>query len=190
MNRVGIDIDGTLTTMDMIVTIFNRETGKNLTVDDLHEYDVGNVYGISKEEAGRIWKNHSHEMFKRHLCIWDIAEFMNKWKYYKTTKSYPNEIIIVTARDEVYREVTETWLKSNHIEYDEIYFGYNKKIDAVWEHRLDVLVDDKASNIQDIDRNEVLDCEGFVVDRPYNRWYGTRNRIKVLGIEEGVLRSV
>ena len=190
MNRVGIDIDGTLTTMDMVVTIFNRETGKNLTAEDLYEYDVGNVYGISKERTIEIWKNHSHEMFKRHLCIWDIEDFMNKWRYHNTSKSYPNEIVIVTAREEIYREVTESWLRANRINYDEIHFGYHKKIDAVWEHCLDVLVDDKADNIQDIDRNEALDCEGYVVDRPYNRWYGTRNRIKVMGIEDGLLRNV
>src|SRR5699024_986873 len=185
--RVGIDIDGTLTTMDIIVDVFNRETGKNLTTDDLIVYDVGECYGLSKDAAVGVWKNHSYEMFKRHLSIWDIEDFMDTWENYKTMgKKEKNEIILVTARGEEYREVTEDWLRMNDIKYDELHMGYNKKIDAVREHFLDVMVDDKADNIRDIDRESYLGCEAFVVDRPYNKWYGTKNRVYVEDIPSKV----
>ena|SRR5699024_441954 len=185
--RVGIDIDGTLTTMDIIVDVFNRETGKNLTTDDLIVYDVGDCYGLSKDEAVNIWVEHSEEIFKRHLSIWDIEEFMYMWENYKTVgKKEKNEIIIVTAREERFRKVTENWLRMNGIRYDELHMGYDKKINAVREHFLDVMVDDKAVNIRDIDRESYLGCEAFVVDRPYNKWYGTKNRVYVMDIPSKV----
>lgn len=168
--------------MDIILDIFNRETGKNLGVEDLTVYDVGECYGLNKEEAAAIWEKCHKEMITRSLPIWDLQEFMNGWITYKKEGRDRNQIIIVTAREEKYREETESWLKRNKVQYDEIYFGYNKKMDAVREHSLDVLVDDKASNIQDIDRNPHLGCEGFVADQPYNRWYGTRNRVFTGGV--------
>lgn len=180
--RIGIDIDGTLTTMDIIVNIFNRETGKELTTEDLTVYNVGKCYGLNSDAAKNIWKNHSEEIFNRHLCIWDVEDFLEYWEKYKTSKKEKNDIYIVTARDEKFRGVTENWLKRNGIKYTELLMGYDPKINAVRENFLDVMVDDKADNIQEIDRDNWLECEAFVVDRPYNKWYGTQNRVFVEGI--------
>lgn len=182
IKRIGIDIDGTITTMDIVVDIFNRETGKNLGIEDLTIYDVGDIYGLSKEEAGRIWGTYTKELVDRSIPIWDIKEFMRGWETYGTKGKEINEIVIVTARPIEYKEVTINWLKRNKIRYDEIYFGYNKKIDAVRELFLDVFIDDKADNIKDIDESEHLGCVGYVADQPYNRWYDTKNRVYTKGI--------
>lgn len=184
MKRIGIDVDGTLTTMDAIVSVFNRETGKNLSVADLVMYDVGKCFGLSKEDAVSIWKNHSVEIFQRSICIWDIEDFMNTWRNYNTTKKGGNEILIVTAREQMYEDVTKEWLKQNKIEYDSVHFGYGSKLDAVNEHFLDVMVDDKAGHIKEIDEDKFTKCEAFIVDQPYNRWYESDRRIFVQRMQD------
>lgn len=177
LNRVGIDIDGTITTMDIIIDVFNRETGKELTLEDLKYYDVGKCYGIDKEESKRIWKNYTVEIVKRSIPIWNLQDFMYGWERYGITGKKRNEIIIVTARPEEYKEETILWLKNNKVDFDEIYFGYDKKIDAVGEYFLDIFIDDKADNIKDIEESEHIECEAFLVDQPYNRYYPAKNRI-------------
>jgi len=66
--RIGVDIDGTLTTLDIIVDIFNRETGKDLQTNNITQYDVGLCYGLSKEDSGKIWRDFTGEMIERSFC--------------------------------------------------------------------------------------------------------------------------
>lgn len=182
IKRVGIDIDGTITTMDIMLDIFNRETGKVLTKDDITEYDIGLCYGLSKEDSGRIWVNYTKELVERSIPIWNIYEFIEGWKRYKTVGSKENEIVIVTARPEEYEKHTLEWLKMNKIHFDEAHFGYDRKIDAVRKLGLDVFIDDKEDNIRDIDNEIDLGCIGYIADQPYNRNYKTKNRVYTEGI--------
>lgn len=177
VKRIGIDIDGTITTMDIMIDIFNRETGKVLSKDDITEYNIGLCYGLSEEESGLIWKEFTKELVTRSIPIWNIYDFMDRWKKYGVTGSKENEIIIVTARPEKYEELTLGWLNNNKIDFDEAHFGYDRKIDAVRELGLDVFVDDKVDNIRDIDGDSSLECVGYIADQPYNRCYQTENRV-------------
>ena len=170
--------------MDITLDVFNRETGQNLGMEDITEYDLGNCYGITKEDIGRIWQECHSEITKRSIPIMDLYEFMDMWERYGQRGKNRNEIIIVTARPEEEKEDTLLWLKNNRVRYDEIYFGYESKIKAVQKYFLDVFVDDREENIRGIDESEELRCEAFLVDRPYNRTYQTNNRIYTQGVED------
>jgi|SRR5690625_188123 len=180
--NIGLDLDGTLTTMDSTVDVFNRETGKELTIDDYWDYDLKKVYGLTSKESSDMWEKHSEEIFDRALPIWDLDAFLYRWSTYKTTRKKRNKIYIVTARPEKYREITEAWLKRNHVEYDGLYMGYHTKLAAVIEHGLDVIIDDKGEHIELIDLEGTVECEAYVIDRPYNTWYKTKNRLYVKDI--------
>lgn len=171
--RIGVDIDGTLTTMEVIVDVFNRETGKELRIEDIVEYDVGKCYGISKEEANSIWGNYTGEIVEKSRVIGNLEEFMGKWEFYGGRES---EIVIVTARPIEYRDITEEWLRRYGIEYSELYLGYSRKLEAVLRYNLSVFVDDRAETIKEIDKFG-RGCKGYLVDQPYNRWYQTERRI-------------
>lgn len=180
--NIGLDLDGTLTTMDSIIDVFNRETGKKLTADDYRVYHLGEVYGMTNDELRTVWGQYEYEIYDRALPIWNLHAFMDKWRKYQTKDKKGNKIYIVTSRPEKQRGVTEQWLKRNHIKYDGLFMGYHTKLTAVVEHGLDVVVDDKAEHIQLIDKEPMVDCEAFLVDRPYNRWYQTEKRVYVQDI--------
>lgn len=190
MKRIGIDIDGTLTTLDAMVNVFNRETNKKLSVNDITQYDIGTCYGLSLEESKEVWNKHEREIYTRSLPIWNLHEFIKYWRQYGQMGKKENEIFIVTARDKKYEEVTKSWLKFNHVDYDDIYLGYEHKVDAVRQHLLDVFVDDKVENIRDIDNSPYLECRAYLVDKPYNREYKTQNRVIVKDNYDQVLNLV
>lgn len=46
---------------------------------------------------------------------------------------YPYKVIVVSGRDDTYKEVTERWLKLNQVEYDEIFMrpAEDKREDSI-----------------------------------------------------------
>lgn len=175
--NIGLDIDGTITTLCTTIEVMNREFNKDYTLDDYTQYNLGEVYGLTNEEMIEFWMRYGTEIYERALPIWNLDEFVNKWSTYQAKKKKRNDIILVTARPESSRDITESWLKRNKVPYDLLRMGHHNKVQAVGEYFLDVMVDDKGEHIRDID-NET-ECETFLVDRPYNRWYETDRRIYV-----------
>lgn len=175
VKKIGIDIDGTITTMDTILGVFNRETGKNLSINDIVEYDVGKCYGLSRGDAGRIWGTFMGEIVEGSVPIKGLDTFMEYWRTYKNLEGN-NELYIVTARPKEFKDSTVDWLARHGVNYDEIYLGYDHKLDAVRDLGLDVFIDDKLDNIVDID-NSGLGCLAYLQDQPYNRDYRTNRRL-------------
>ena len=88
-------------------------------------------------------------------------------------KEMGHEIIILTARDNRFLTnqyentmnfYVEEWLNKNNIPYDEIIAGPGSKKDKCIQNKLDIMVEDKASNVVKI--SDVIPVLCF--DAPYN----------------------
>ena len=88
-------------------------------------------------------------------------------------KEMGHEIIILTARDNRFLTnqyentmnfYVEEWLNKNNIPYDEIIAGPGSKKDKCIQNKLDIMIEDKASNVMKI--SEIIPVLCF--DAPYN----------------------
>ena len=84
-----------------------------------------------------------------------------------------HEIIILTARDNRYLTnqyedtmnfYVEEWLTKNSIPYNEIIAGSGKKSEKVVKNNIDIMIEDKASNVEAISKIIPVLC----FDAPYN----------------------
>lgn len=156
---IGFDIDGTLTTLEKTVEIFNRETGKILTMEDIKHYAIGLNYGISVEDELRIWKNHEKEMNKFSL---PNERVVNHYK--DLSKLQP--LVIITAREESMREITLDWLKKHELVYSDIFFGDHDKTMALKKFGVHVFYDANYSNVLAMNK---LGGTGILINQPYNK---------------------
>ena len=57
IRKIGIDIDNTLTSLDIVLEAMAEHYKKPIhSVDDVTDYNISSVYGISKEEAFDFWE--------------------------------------------------------------------------------------------------------------------------------------
>lgn len=164
---IGFDIDGTLTSMEKMIEVFNRETGKLLTLEDIKEYRLAINYGISNEEERRIWELFEGEIVSESTLNKQVVNL-----YHELSKSQP--LVIITARKEKYREATINWLTRNNILYNHIEFGHDDKAEAFKRNNIEIFYDDRYENVLAMN---AVGGKGILVNQPYNKHYDYHNRV-------------
>ena len=169
--NIGIDIDGVLTNMETwqcesASKYMYEKYNKNIKNDK--GYDTSEIYGVTKEQDSKWWFDTYSEYMKQKPRDY-ASEITNK------LAEEGNKIFIVTARcvEKGYTEMSEkemqegvrNWLKDNKIKYDEIYFSCEDKLKVCKKLKLDMMIEDKASNVEQI--SKVLPVYCF--DAKYNR---------------------
>ena len=85
-----------------------------------------------------------------------------------------HEVVILTARDNRYLTnqyantmnfYVEEWLLKNGIEYDNIISGTGNKKDKCLKNNIDIMIEDKANNVEEISKHIPVLC----FDAPYNK---------------------
>lgn len=163
VNKIGIDIDNTLTKLDVVLEAMSEYYNKPLArVDDVLDYNLSGVYDIPEEEAINFWKeNESWICTESNMCpvVSKVIKdnFINEY----------SEVHIITARDEKYRKETVEWLKENGIEYDSLIMtGGESKKNIINNLGLDVMIDDKPELFYEMkDSQTTMVC----VDYGYNK---------------------
>lgn len=164
---IGFDIDGTLTTLDKTVEVFNRETGKLLTPADITDYFIANNYGITQAEERYLWATHEYEINQGSL---PNERIVNLFK--QLAEHHP--LTIITARPESMREVTYDWLHRYKIPYTKVLFGNYDKAEAFKLCKIKEFYDDRYENVLTLDN---LGGSGILVNQPYNLHYDYERRI-------------
>ena len=122
---------------------------------------------LTDEENNKFWKEYIFDLMV------SIPTRPYAAKVISTLKDMGHEIVILSARDNRYLTnqyantmnfYVEEWLHKNNIPYDEIIAGPGKKRDKCLRHKLDIMIEDKASNVLEI--SEVIPVLCF--DAPYN----------------------
>ncbi len=168
--RIGVDIDGVLNDIGQ----WHYSCGFKFCIDNhikrgFHpdEYMIEKQFELTDEENYKFWREY----------IFDLMVSIPTRPYagniLKLLSEMGHEIIILTARDNRYLTnqyantmnfYVEEWLRKNNIIYDEIIAGPGKKKDKCIKHKLDIMIEDKASNVLEI--SEVIPVLCF--DAPYN----------------------
>lgn len=168
--RIGVDIDGVLNDIGQ----WHYSCGFKFCIDNHiqrgfhpHEYMMEQQFELTDEENYKFWREY----------IFDLMVSIPTRPYagnvLKALKEMGHEIVILTARDNRYLTnqyantmnfYVEEWLHKNNIPYDEIVAGPGKKKDKCIKHKLDIMIEDKASNVLEI--SDVIPVLCF--DAPYN----------------------
>lgn len=182
--RLGIDIDGVLTDFEKwqleVGSKFFIKYNKNIVVPE--GYDSDTVFNVTKEMDSEFWHDYLYDYAKNEPARKFTGEVIDKLR----DEGY--EIYIITARyltdrnddlGEEMRNIVVNWLKENHINYDKIIFSSEDKFKVCEENNIDILIEDKVENINNISKiipvicfnasyNKI--CNGKNIFRAYT-WY-------------------
>lgn len=126
--RIGIDIDNTLCDTDLLAKKIYKEKNNGKDLSDLDKYSQYQFIGNNAEQ------------------IFDYCPLIENAKRVINDLFKDNEIYFISARANKHvallEERTVDYLKKNGIEYTNIYFGHDSKIDMYRKLNLDIMLDD------------------------------------------------
>ena len=169
--RIGIDIDGVLTNIEQCQldmgskNIFEKY---NKEIENAKGYNLKEIFNIKENLDDEFWREYLFDYAENEPARKHSNEVTNK------LKKDGNEIYIITARyltdrdDEDgkrMRNIVINWLKKYNIYYDEIIFSPEEKLDICMKNNIDLMIEDKASNINKISKYIPVIC----FDARYNQ---------------------
>lgn len=195
--KIGIDIDGVLTDFEKwqleVGSKFFIKYNKNIVIPD--GYDSDTVFNVTKEMDSEFWHEYLYDYVKNEPARKFAGEVIDLLK----DKGY--EIYIITSRyltdrnDDLgneMRKIVKEWLKSNKINYDKIIFSPEDKLEICKENNIDIMIEDKVENINNISKiipvicfnaryNKM--CSGKNIFRAYS-WYDVYYQITNIIVNE------
>lgn len=168
--RIGVDIDGVLNDIGQ----WHYSCGYKFCIEnninrgfDPYKYMIEEQFFLTDEENNKFWKEY----------IFDLMVSIPTRPYasqvIKELREMGHEIVILTARDNRYLTnqyantmnfYVEQWLTKHGIEYDQIIAGTGDKKDKCLKNNIDIMIEDKASNVNKISEHIPVLC----FDAPYN----------------------
>lgn len=162
--KIGVDIDGTLIdNLSALVSVVNEGTGKRLKEDEIWDFDLSLVYDHPVEEVVKMYESQPERVFFEPPPLPFAREAM------EAAKRAGIEVVLVTARNPAFEDITRRWLKVHSIPYDELYFQGNKAV-ACKRYNLSLFVDDHIRNAKAVSESGI---PAVVVDAPHNRHHAT-----------------
>lgn len=159
--RLGIDIDGTVTCPTTFVPFINESFNKNITLDDIKEYNLIPLIGISEKEFWQWMDQNESRIYSES----PLATFAKK-----TISGWHNqhELIYISARRNHLLDITYDWFSKHNIPFNHIELvGKHDKIEKVNEHNIDIFFEDNYDNACSI--SEGCNIPVLLFDTPYNR---------------------
>ena len=95
-------------------------------------------------------------------------------------KNQGHKIYLITARFARptfdIKQVTEMWLKDNQIEFDEIIYEAQDKVEAVKNNNIDIFIDDAVPNCEKVSEAGI---KTYIMDSIENQGYEIPNVIRL-----------
>ena len=159
--RIGVDVDGVLAdSLTLWVAELNRYFNKNMQLGEIFFNDILGTYGITMEEFHEFVALTEMKMMTSPQPVKDAALYLNKI-------NEDHFVAIVTARQEVYRDVTEEWLAKQGMQYSALVMaGTHQKRDTCVDLGLDLMIEDTFEVSVNISK---ADIPVLLLDTPYNR---------------------
>lgn len=183
--KIGIDIDGCLTDIEQ----WQFDYGSKFFYENFKKkivypaaYDSIEIFDALEEEDNAFWYRYFVD-YSMHI---EPRKFASE--ILKKLKSEGNEIIIITARGSFLtkpehisrnKKIVLNWLQQYHICYDKIIFTKEDKVDICVENGIQLMIEDKKKNINQISEKVPVicfhagynaDCQGHNIYRCYS-WY-------------------
>lgn len=170
--NIGIDIDGVLTDLENYIKTVGKKymIENNLGFDDT--MNTNSICGfLSKEDSHQFWDTH----WEKYATSIKVRE--NASNIIEKLKNDGNKIIIITARtydsqivkrgikrQKNMEKLIIKWLDKNNIMYDKIVFSNLNKLKACLNNKIDIMIEDSISNIEQLKNHMKLLC----FDAKYN----------------------
>ena len=183
--RIGVDLDGVLND----VAEWHFACGSKFCLENNINRGF-NPKGYYMEEQFYLTAEENREFWRQY--IFDLLIAIPPRPYASEVihllRKAGHQIILLSARDNQYLinhyegmidHYVKEWLNKYNIEYDEIIINSNNKREKCLSLKLDLMIEDKASNVKEIskiipvmvfDAPYNLDCVGKNVIRVYS-WY-------------------
>lgn len=159
--RLGIDIDGTLTSPSSFVPYINESFKMNITLEDIKQYELSPLIGITDEQFWAWMDEMEPTIYENAPLATGAKEIVTQWK-----NNY--DLYFISARRNHLYEVTNNWFKKQAIDFDHLeLIGTHNKIEAIKKHELHIFLEDKHDNACDI--SEACNIPVLLFDTPYNR---------------------
>lgn len=161
IKRLGLDIDGTVTSPKTFLPYLNSSFNKQLSLDDLTEYNLANILGIHKDEFIEWLKANEQNIYANAMIADNAHPTLEAWK-----GNY--DLLYISARGNHLLETTRDWFNANSIPYHHIeLIGKHDKIDSIKKNRVDVFFEDKHDNACAI--AEECQIPVILFNTPYNQ---------------------
>lgn len=174
--NICIDIDGTITDPYFWLGIANEYFNKSITIDEITEYRIDKVMGITRDEYYDFYNKNKFKMHNEEVRLRKNAREIIE-ELIKT-----NNIYFVTARDEDLKIITYAYLKKNNVPYDDVFvLGTDYKVDTARKLECDIFIEDCYENAIQLAEN------GFkvlLIDTNYNRNRINKNIVRVFNWNE------
>lgn len=159
--RFGIDIDGTLTCPTTFIPFINNTLNKNITFEDMTQYDLTPLMGLTEEQFWKWMDEMEPLIYKDAPLAKGAKAIVQNWKQH-------HDLYFISARRKHLLDVTCKWFNKKDIDYDRLeLIGTHNKIAAVKNHNIDIFFEDKHDNACDI--SEECKIPVILFDTPYNR---------------------
>ena len=173
--NICIDIDGTITDAYYWLNITNKYFNKNITEEEVTQYYIHDIMGISLKEYDEFYKKNKFEIHSEQVLREDAKIVIKEL-------SELHNIYFVTAREKELTMFTHSYLKRNEIIYDELFvLGSHYKVDKARELDCNVFIEDNYDNAVQ------LSTAGFkvlLIDTNYNRKPLNDNIVRVYNWKE------
>ncbi len=162
--RIGIDIDGVLTDLEkwqLDVASKYMVENFNQSIVDYQGYTTDIIYGISKKQNQIFWDKYRDDYTQNTVARNFASEVINR------LSREGHEIYIITARiftdeqsdrGEKMRTTVKKWLKDNNINYNQLIFSPEDKLEICLENLIDIMIDDRVANIETISTEIPVVC--------------------------------
>jgi len=159
--RIGIDIDGTITTPFYWLAFFNEKLGTSLTEKDIRHYDHHLDFGLSLAEFQSLRKTYLKEIHQLALPRPGAKEFVNRL-FFENDQSF-----IITAREKSLAPLTQFWLKKEDFLYNNLYtLGSTRKTTLARSLDIEVFFEDRLETALEMAEAGI---PTILFDTPYNQ---------------------
>lgn len=158
---VGVDIDGVVADSLLAwVSQLNKYFGQQKRIDDVFSYQFEKVYNVTWDEMDYFFRQYQEVLLNNLSPVEHAPRALELLKE-------KHRLILITARPEDFRPLTEKWLQEHHIPYDQLMMTtYGDKAEYCRQAQVDVYIEDSLENAISI-----AGCGIPVIlfDAPYNR---------------------
>lgn len=157
---IGIDIDATITEAYYWIPWANAYFGKHLKPEDVIDYEIHRVLGISEEEYLALYDRYGEMLHRESLIRPGAAEVLRRI-------FAKHQLHYITARHPQMDRVTVEWLSRHDIPGHGLHLlGSHHKVEKAHELGCQLFIEDRYENAQSIAESGI---DVLLMDCYYNR---------------------
>ncbi len=168
--NIGFDLDDVLLDFcDALLKHLNAKYNKDVKREAINHYFVEDFFGIPRSEGRELFDNFFfHEDHLHAVPVSGAQEVIE-------SLSKDSNLHIITAKPEILRDITLTWLRTHYPErFSSVHFANfftdthekRKKSEICLEHNIDIFVDDSYETAIDVSS---VGIPVLLFDAPWNQ---------------------